>query len=149
MLNLAEWLAGPITRLAVDAGHQKLEGVDVEDTVHVLARHGRTMANYALNLYQHPNESQLTIVCEQGTLRFELHRGRWRVMTEPEGPWEEHPCPLEDRDAWYIANANALLDALEKKTAPPCTLEAGIQTLRVNLAALESWKTQTWQDIRA
>lgn len=145
LLNLAEWLAGPITRLAVDAGHQKLEGVTVEDTVHVLARHDQVMANYALNLYQHPNESQISIVCEKGTLRFELHRKRWRCMTEPEGPWEDHLHALKDRDAWYIENAAVFLDVLEHKAAPLCSLGDGIQTLRVNLAALKSVDTQSWQ----
>jgi predicted dehydrogenase len=149
LLNLAEFLAGPITRLAVDAGHQSLEGVTVEDTVHVIARHGDVMANYALNLYQHPNESQITVVCERGTLRFELHQKRWRSMTEPEGPWEDHVYELKDRDSWYVAHADAFLDVLEGKAEALCTLDDGIQTLRVNLAALRSAETLTWQRIES
>jgi len=147
LLNLAEGLAGPITRLACDAAHQALDGVTVEDTVHVLARHGAVPANYCLNLYQHPNESHITVVCEKATLRFELQQHRWRCMTEPEGPWEDHVHKLNDRDAWYVANANAFLDALEGKAKPLCTLDDGIQTLRVNLAALKSADTQAWQEV--
>ncbi len=147
LLNLGEYLVGPITRLAADAAHQALDGVSVEDTVHVLARHGAVMANYALNLYQHPNESQVTVVCEAGTLRFELLQKRWRCMTEPEGAWEEHTFDMQDRDAWYVANAHAFLDVLEGKAAPLCSLDEGIQTLRVNLAALKSVETQSWQEI--
>lgn len=147
LLNLAEFLAGPITRLAVDADHQALDGVTVEDTVHVLARHGNTMANYALNLYQHPNETQITVVCEKGTLRFELQQKRWRAMTEPEGTWEDHVYELKDRDSWYVAHADAFLDVLEGKAEPLCALDDGIQTLRVNLAALQSAETKTWQDV--
>lgn len=149
LLNLGEYFVGPITRLAVDAAHQALDGVTVEDTVHVLARHGDVLGNYALNLYQHPNESHLTVVCAGGTLRFELQQNRWWSMTEPEGPRDEHLHELKDRDAWYVANANAFLDALEGKAAPLCSLDEGIQTLRVNLAALTSTETQTWQDIAA
>ena len=40
VLNASEWLVGPIRRIAVDAAHQVLEGTTVEDTVHVMARHG-------------------------------------------------------------------------------------------------------------
>lgn len=147
LLNLAEYLAGPITRLAVDADHQALEGVTVEDTVHVIARHGDVMANYALNLYQHPNETQITVVCERGTLRFELHQKRWRSMTEPEGPWEDHGYELKDRDAWYVAHADSFLDVLEGKAELLCSLDDGVQTLRVNLAALESAETLSWQRV--
>jgi predicted dehydrogenase len=38
LLNLGEWLAGPIDRLVCDAAHLALPGVTVEDTAHVLAR---------------------------------------------------------------------------------------------------------------
>src|SRR5690606_32808909 len=60
VLNAGEWLVGPITRLACDAEHLVLDGVDVEDTVHLLARHGRVMASYSLNQHQAPNESTIT-----------------------------------------------------------------------------------------
>jgi predicted dehydrogenase len=145
--NLSEWFIGPMNRIAVDADHQQLEDVDVEDTVHALARHGDVMASYTVSLYQQPSESSLTIVCEKGTLRFELHKNRWRVMTEPEGTWEDESCVLAERDTWYTLNADAMLDAVAGIAAPRCTLEDGIQTLRVNLAALKSAETKTWREV--
>jgi predicted dehydrogenase len=146
-LNLAEWLLGPITRLVVDAAHQYLDGVSVEDTVHIIARHGDVMATYATNMYQAPNESFLTVVCEKGTVRFELHKKRLRVMMQVEGTWEESLHELPDRDAWYVRNANCFLDVLEGKCEPLCTLAEGLQTLRVNLAALRSVEKRAWQNI--
>ncbi len=145
--NLAEWLVGPITRIAVDAAHLALEGVAVEDTVHAMARHGSVMASYSLNMYQQPNDSNLTIVCEKGTVRFSLHEKRWRYMLDVDGTWVDEVHELAERDTWYIHNANAILDGLEGKAPAPCSLEEGLQTLRVNLAALRSMETQTWQAI--
>lgn len=147
MLNLAEWLVGPMTRICVDAGHQQLDGVTVEDTVHVLARHDSVMASYALNMYQHPNHGQITVVCDQGTVQFEAMKHRWRWMTEPNGEWEESVHSFADRDAWYIENAARMLDVLERKIPPLCSLEDGLQTLRVNLAALRSADSHSWQDV--
>ncbi|MCH2202751.1 MAG: Gfo/Idh/MocA family oxidoreductase [Fuerstiella sp.] len=147
MLNLAEWLVGPMTRISVDASHQKLAGVTVEDTVHILARHDTVMASYALNMYQHANHGQLTVVCEDGTVQFEASADRWRFMTEPDGKWHESVHRLEGRDAMYIRNADVMLDVLERKYAPLCSLEDALQTLRVNLAALRSAATHSWQDI--
>ena len=56
LINAGEWLVGPIDRLIVDAAHQVLDGVTVEDTVHLLARHGPVLASYSLNQHQRPNE---------------------------------------------------------------------------------------------
>jgi predicted dehydrogenase len=132
-------------RLVADAAHQVLEGVTVEDTVHVLARHGRVMASYTLNQHQAPNESTITVVCEHGTVRSESHRNRWRWMARPDEPWHDEPVAPLSRDELFIRQANAFLDAIEGHAPPLCSLDDGIQTLRVNLAALASIEQQTWQ----
>jgi predicted dehydrogenase len=146
-LNAGEWLLGPIDRLVTDAGHQVLEGVAVEDTVHLLARHGSVLASYSLNQHQAPNELTFTVVCEKGTARWESHEHRWRWMTQPNAPWEEERIEPLERDVLFVAQANAFLDAVEGRTAPQCSLEEGVQTLRANLAALESVERGAWQVI--
>jgi len=145
VLNAGEWLVGKIDRVVADAAHLKIEGVDVEDTVHVLARQGRAMASYALNQHQAPNESTITVVCERGVARFELHAGRWLSCERAAEPWTEHlPGGALDRDSPFIRQADAFLDAIEGRSPPPCTLEEGLQTLRVNLAILESIDSGRW-----
>jgi predicted dehydrogenase len=143
--NTAQWFVGPMDRLVVDAAHQILEDVTVEDTVHVLARHGRVLACYSLNQHQAPNESTITVVCECGTVRSETHRNRWRWMARPDEPWHDEPVTPLSRDELFIRQANAFLDAIEGRAQPLCTHDEGIQTLRVNLAALASLDKQTWQ----
>lgn len=145
--NTAQWFVGPIDRLVVDAGHQILEGVDVEDTVHVLARHGHVLACYSLNQHQAPNESTITVVCEHGTVRSETHQNRWRWMAKPDEPWHDEPVTPLSRDGLFIRQANAFLDAMEGHAPPLCSLEDGIQTLCVNLAALASIEQRTWQSL--
>jgi predicted dehydrogenase len=148
ILNAGEWLVGPIDRLVADAAHQVLEGVEVEDTVHVLTRHGRVMGSFTLNQYQAPNETTITVVCEHGTVRYENHECRWRWMTQPGKVWNDEPHEPFERDAWFIRQANVFLDVLEGRTTPPCSLDEGLQTLRVNLAALASAEQATWQTVR-
>jgi predicted dehydrogenase len=93
LLNLGEWLAGPITRLVCDADHLALPGVTVEDTAHVLARQRlqpdgpEVLASYALNQHQAPNEIVVQVACERGTARCELHRQQLRWMTAPQTDW--------------------------------------------------------------
>lgn len=146
-LNAGEWLVGPIDRLVVDAGHQKLDGVDVEDTVHLLARQGNVLSSYTLNQHQAPIESAITVVCESGTVRFEMTENRWRWMIEPGSAWHDEPADAPSRDSLFINQANSFLDAVERKERPACSLAEGLQTLRCNLAALESWRQLAWQTI--
>ncbi len=144
MLNAAEWLVGPVSKLVADADHCVLEGVDVEDTVHVLTRHGSLLGSFSMNQHQRPNETTLTVICEQGAVRYEGHNSRWLSCDEIGDPWNvEQEFPLE-RDDLFISQADAFLDQLEGKSGPACSLEDGLQTLRVNLAALESVKTGQW-----
>lgn len=145
LLNAGEWLVGAIDRVVADAAHLKIQGVEVEDTVHVLARHGRVLASYALNQHQAPNESTITVVGETGTARFDLHTGHWRSCERPSEPWVEHgDAAPSDRDAPFVRQAHAFLDALEGKAPPLCTLEEGARTLRANLAILTSIDAGQW-----
>ena len=147
LINLGEWLAGPIDRLSADAAHQVLPDVDVEDTVHVLARHGRVLACYALNQHQAPNEMSLTVVCGRGTVRYEAHRGQWSWMTEPGGTWRTGSSDVLERDTLFERQAALMLDAVEGLAAPPCSLTEAWQTLRVNLAILAASQSREWRTI--
>ncbi|MFH1740191.1 MAG: Gfo/Idh/MocA family oxidoreductase [bacterium] len=142
-INAVEWLVGPVERVAVDAAHKVLSDVTVEDTVNMLARHGTVMACYSLNMYQAPSELTMTVVCEGGTLRFELHKKRFRWKVAPDNPdglseWHEIPADASDLDQWFTSQEHAFLDALGGIAPPLCTLAEATQTLRVNLAALAS-----------
>jgi predicted dehydrogenase len=144
VINLGEWLVGPVDRVVADAAHLVLPGVDVEDTVHVLTRHGPVPGSYSLNQHQAPNESTVTVICDGGTVRCEIHNNRWLWMKAPGDAWQEESFGPTERDAAFIAQAHAFLDAVEGKAALLCPLEEGIQTLKVNLAILESVESRSW-----
>ncbi len=147
MINAGQWLVGKIDRVVADADHLVLDGVDVEDTVHVLARQGNVLANYTLNQHQAPNELTITVVCERGTLRVELHKQRWRVMETPDTPWEDHDDFTFERDTLFERQAEFFLDAVERKIPALCDLSEGIESLKVNLAILKSLESGAWEAI--
>jgi predicted dehydrogenase len=136
--NAVEWLVGPTTRLFCDAAHQSLEGVSVEDTVNVAARNGGVLVNYALNQFQAPNEMTMQVHCEGGSVKIEGHAQRYGVFRRATDAWEWHTTAPMERDEMFIAQANAFLDALHGKPAGLCTFDEAVQTLKFNLAALES-----------
>jgi predicted dehydrogenase len=141
LVNAVEWLIGPTTRLFCDAAHQALEGVTVEDTVNLAARNGGVLVNYALNQFQAPNEMTLQIHCEGGSVKVEGHEQRWGVFRRGAGEWEWHKSALLERDDLFIAQANAFLDGLHGRPTDLCTFDEAVQTLKFNLAALESWRS--------
>jgi len=140
-VNALEWIVGPATRVYVEAAHQFLDGVTVEDTVCLTARHGDVLASYALNQFQPPNEALYQVHCERGSLKYEYHEQRWAEWPRGADAWQYHPAPVRERDDLFVAQANAFLDAMEGRPTDLATVDEAIQTLKVNLANLESWRT--------
>lgn len=146
-LNAVEWLVGPITKLAADADHCVLNGTTVEDTVHVITRHGDVLGNFNLNQHQPAMENFISIVCDRGILRADLVANRLLVCDEPDGSWQTiGEFPLE-RDDLFVRQAEAFLDSVCGRSNECCGLEEGLQTLRVNLATLRSVQSRQWVDI--
>ncbi len=136
--NWIESVLGPTESVICDCAHLALPGVEVEDTVHISARHAAAHCSYALNQFQAPNETIIQLNAAQGSVRIELHRQRWGTFTPDSIDWDWRPPVAVERDGHFTAQANAFLDQVEGRSPALCSLEAGIQTLRFNLAALAS-----------
>lgn len=134
--NWVESVIGPADSVLCDCAHLVLPGVEVEDTVHVAARHGGTLATYSLNQFQHPNETVIQFNTAQGSVRIEFQGQRWGYFRAGDKEWTWRPSPPADRDVHSQAQAAAFLDQVARLPAQLCSLEAGAQTLRFNLAAL-------------
>ena len=145
VLDAGQWLVGRIDRVVADAGRLILDGVEVEDTVHVLARQGNVLATYSLNQHQAPNELTITVVCERGTARFQNHAARWRSMEQPGGEWTDRAVAALERDTLFTRQAEAFLDAIEAKCAPLCSLDEGLDALRATTAILRSVDEGGWR----
>ncbi len=141
LTHLANWVesvVGPTDSVICDCAHLALPHVEVEDTVHIAARHIGTLVSYTLNQFQAPNESTLQFNTALGSVKIELHRQRWGVMNVGEQEWVWQDCPIPDRDTNFIEQANAFLDQIEGRPSRLCSLADAVQTLRFNLAALAS-----------
>jgi predicted dehydrogenase len=147
VVNCVEWMIGPMTRVAADCDHLALPGVDIEDSVHVIARHGEVMVNYSMNQHQAPNEGQMMVICERGTIRVQADLMRWQEVTEPETPWTVHQLDPLERDDIFVRQAHRFLDYVAGETEPLCGFDEGLQTLRCNLAIMQAADSQVWVDV--
>lgn len=146
-LNAVEWIAGAATKVVVDASHKVLEGVEVEDTVNLITRHDDIMASFSLNQHQCINETEITVLCQQGAARWELKDERWMSATENGGDWNQRDSFVCERDDYYMLQANAFLDGLNGVAEPLCPLADGIDTLKSTLAILKSRETGNWESV--
>ena len=145
-LHAAAWLLGPFQSLFTDAAHQVLEGVEVEDTVNLIARlgnGGKVMGSFSLNQFQAPNEHRIDIHGTLGSLRSELHHARVGVYLQGSDQWQWHDLPKEDRDGPFTRQAQSFLNAISGKADNLSTLAEGLETLRVNIAALQSSRNRS------
>lgn len=143
-INLAEWILGPTTSVQADANRLVLQGVSVEDTVHVVARHEDVMATYALNQHQAANETTLTIVGTRGMVRGEVHSNTVRTIHQPDQDWEIQRLPEFDRDYLFMKQANAFLDQIDLGTPAACSLREAAASLATQIAILEASHQAEW-----
>lgn len=141
LANTVEWLIGPTDKLFCEAAHQALEGVNVEDTVSLTAKNGSVLVSYSLNQFQSPNETTLQVHCQGGSVKIAIHKQQWATFPFGAQQWELHSPPVAQRDDLFTAQARAFLEGLDGSPNPICTLDEAIQTLRFNLAALQSART--------
>ena len=141
LTHVANWIesvTGPTDSVLCDCAHQVLADVAVEDTVNIIARSGDILVSYTFNQYQAPNESTFQFNTSLGSVKIEFHRRRWGVCLVGDTDWIWHDSPSADRDTYFSAQANFFLNQLDGGPTQLCTLEAAVQTLRFNLAALAS-----------
>jgi predicted dehydrogenase len=148
IINAAQWLVGSAQRVIADADHCLLPGVEVEDTVHVLARHGGVLASYSLNQHQAPNELTISVICQRGTARFEYHTSSWKSVIEPGQQWTVRAEVALERDTLFTQQANAFLDTIERRRPTLCSLEEGMDSVRITTAILKSIESRSWCDVK-
>lgn len=139
LFDLIQAFVGPLDWVFCDCAHQQLPGVEVEDTVHLVARAsgGRVLVSLALNQFMAPNELHFQLNASEGSLAIRFHEHRAGVIRLGESDWTWTEPLVRERDELFRAQAQSFLRALAGEP-PRCTLDDGERALRVNLAALES-----------
>ncbi len=140
LLDLAHHLVGRFDSVFCDYAHQALEGVEVEDTVHLTARaaRGKIMVNLAFNQFMAPNETIVQVNAKEGSVRLLAHEHRYGVMRLGETDWTWSKPLINERDDLFRRQAKYMLEACQNLRPVPCTLEEAIHTLQINQAALAS-----------
>ena len=139
-LDYLRWLLGEVESLWAYTSHKGLNLV-VEDAAEISLRFKNgTLANVHLDYNQRPPAHYLELIGTGGTIRWDNADGITRITeVRPDGTatnWHEFAPPAGFERNWmFLDELQHFFDVLHGKADPTCTLQDGIQVLRLALAA--------------
>jgi predicted dehydrogenase len=153
-LDYLRWLFGDVEAVWAFAGqHSDLE-IDVEDSAEIGLRFKQgTLATVHLDYNQRPPQHTLEVIGTQGTLRWDNQDGSVSVFESfpgsqqpgSAGNWQTYPIQETfgegktfERNDLFLAEMHHLMQVARGTAQPVCTLNDGLQILRIALAALQS-----------
>jgi predicted dehydrogenase len=150
-LDYLRFLLGEVEALWSFNGHISPLELDVEDAAEIgLKFSNGAIGSVHLNLFQRPPVHRMEIVGTGGTLRWDNADGilRFERMPADFGTYSSSPPPAAvetfsppegfERNDLFLAQTRHFMDVVEGRADPLCTLEDGIQALRLAHAAKES-----------
>lgn len=150
-LDYMRWIFGEVDSLwAFTTTNSDLE-LAVEDTAEIGLRFEMgVIGSVHLDFVQRPPVHRLDIICSQGTVCWNNDKGAVWVYSG-DGNIETYPVPSNfERNELFAAEMRHFIDVARGEIESLCTLEDGIQALRLALGIHESARTRnliTWGDL--
>lgn len=140
-MDYLRWLIGEINTVWAITGKLGGLGIEVEDTAEIgLQFTNGAIGSVHVNYIQRPTVHRLEIITTQGTLKWDNADGSGWVYKVGEGvKWQNFPIPLGfERNDMFKAELNHFLNVVKGKAVSVCTLEDGIQAMKLISAAYEA-----------
>lgn len=143
-LDYLPWLVGKRVE-SVWGFAAKLSDLEVEadDTAKIALRfEGGALGSLHLDYNQQPPEHEFRIIGTNGTIKWNLVDGAARIYRTEKKDWDVFPLPEGwERNVMFQEQTKHFVDIVNGKTEPSCTLEDGIQVMRIITSVHESQKT--------
>lgn len=134
------WLIGKVAGVSAAQSNNGGLGIDVEDSADILLHFtSGVIGNAHINYVQRPTEHTLRIIGQNGIIHWNNSDGLVKWCSQPRGKWKKFPAPKDfDRNTLFMSEMKHFLSCITRKEQPLCTLDDGIEALRIVLAAKES-----------
>jgi YrbI family 3-deoxy-D-manno-octulosonate 8-phosphate phosphatase len=141
-LDYLRWFFGEVESLWAFTSQQSELQLSVEDNAEIgLHFKSGLLATVHLDYNQRPPVHNLEIVGSQGTLKWDNSDGCTYLFraSKPEAGWQVLTPPGGfERNHLFLAEMSHFLDLIKTHAQPVCSLEDGVQALRLALAAMQS-----------
>lgn len=116
--------------------------IDVEDTAKIALRFASgALGSLHLDFNQQPPEHHFTIVGTHGTIKWNLADGAVKMYQPEKKDWVQYPLSASwERNVMFMEQTKHFVDVVNGKVNPSCTLEDGIQVMKIISAVHESQK---------
>ena len=134
------WILGEVEAVTARTKAVKEFELEVEALASVILEHtGGALASVNLGYHRRPMRHSIEIVGTEGTLRWDQADGVLRWWTADRSGWQEQPAPPGyERNTMFMDEMRHFLQIAGGQAAPACTLDDGIKTLEISLAARRS-----------
>ncbi len=136
-LDYLRWLFGDAHSLWAFTSQSGALGIPVEDTAEIGLRFQSGLAGTLhLDYNQRPGAHRLEIVGSEGTLRWDNADGALQLYTATAQSWQTIAPPAGfERNVMFMDQTRHLLAVARGEAQPVCSLQDGIEALRLALAA--------------
>jgi predicted dehydrogenase len=142
-LDYLPWLAGTVS--SVWGSLAKLSDLDlqVEDTAEIGIRfQNGALGSLHIDYAQQPPSHRVEIGGTLGRVECDLQAGTMRFYDVAGNGWEEHNVPEGwERNAMFVREIQNFLEVIRGKAEPACTLEDGVEVMRLIAAVRASHNT--------
>ncbi|HVP21138.1 MAG TPA: Gfo/Idh/MocA family oxidoreductase [Anaerolineaceae bacterium] len=137
------WLVGEVESVWGYAGHLGDLEIDVEDTAEIgLKFVNGAVGSIHLDYLQRPPIHRFEIICTEGTIEWNNSSGAVRIFRASTDSWESFLAPVGfDRNDLFMAEMRNFLDILRGEEQPRCTLQDGIEAIRLVEAFYQAAKS--------
>lgn len=140
-LDLMLWFFGRPNAIGGKVEHLSSLDITTDDNVDLLAEYdGNLRVTIHLDLFGRPHEKSITLAGEGGTLQCLFDPSAVRQSADAAGNWQTMTFDCE-RNEMFMAVAREFLDVMAGRMSPTCTIDDGVEVLRLVEAARESSET--------
>lgn len=135
-LDYLRWLLGEVSAVWAFTAHLSNLELDVEDTAEIGLRFANgCLGSVHLDYCQRPPRHDLEIIGTEGVLRWDNADSAARLYRAASGEWQSYPPePGFERNTMFLDLMRHFLEVVRGNAAPRCTLQDGIQSLKIALA---------------
>ena len=145
-LDYVRWLFGEVEALSALTDHVSEMDLDVEDLAEITLRfQNGVVGSVHLDYFQRPPQHFLTVNLEQGQIHWENESGAAQVYRVSAQTWDRITPPEGfERNDLFLEELRHFLSLVRGETVSRCSLEDGIQVLRLVQAVHESNRSGKW-----